>query len=534
MACRLSDMLRRYRRNEQGVISVMAAGALVLALAVAMIVIDSGSMLYARRSLQAVTDAAALGAVRQIGDADAAEAASSAIFAMNGYSYGGDDMTVPGVYKADPAERPEHRFTPEGGGVEPTDINAVRVTKYAQSPTYFARLFGFGDVTAISAISTAAYTRTASFSAGTRLADVNLGRQIFSGLLGIDVGVLNYEELASVNVDAVPFLDALATVKGLDAGTDTYGDLLEMDVTLGDLAYAFDCAGAGCARTVFENLSTGGTSVPLNKILNATPLNDRKIGSISPNLNQRQTFNVLDLLAGSAMAMGEGQVVEINLAGGRSPLVSVSGSVTVGSAMAHMAIGKVGDSVHTSQVDVQLEAIIGVSIPPIVNTAISLPIFVRAGAGTAKIASIPCNPDGTMVNLSGTTEAGIVRIGTGIDGPQPTLSLTVLSGLIHVPVSASVSGTIPVAAGGPSEVSFSESEYDEAKSMSSDTALSTLDVIVGGGPLVPRTQLSSAISGVLGSLNMVVDSILTTLGVKLGSMDMIVHGARCNAPVLVS
>src|SRR5690606_769256 len=79
----LQTFLRAYGRDGRGVVSVMAAGAMLLVLAVAMIVIDTGSMLYARRDLQAATDAAALGAVRQIATA---QSAAEAIFAMNGYS----------------------------------------------------------------------------------------------------------------------------------------------------------------------------------------------------------------------------------------------------------------------------------------------------------------------------------------------------------------------------------------------------------------------------------------------------------------
>jgi uncharacterized membrane protein len=41
------------------------------------------------------------------------------------------------------------------------------------------------------------------------------------------------------------------------------------------------------------------------------------------------------------------------------------------------------------------------------------------------------------------------------------------------------------------------------------------------------------VGSALALLDPVINSLLTTLGVTLGSMDMIVHGVRCNAPVLV-
>ncbi|MCF8470506.1 MAG: hypothetical protein K9G30_06960 [Parvibaculum sp.] len=561
MPCRLSDMLRRYRRNERGVISVMAAGALVLALAVAMVVIDSGSMLYARRSLQAATDAAALGAVRQIGDANAAEAASSAIFAMNGYSYGGDDMTVPGVYEADPAKQPESRFTPAGGGGNPTDINAVRVTKYAQSPTYFARLFGFGDVTAISAISTAAYTKTASFSAGTRLASLNdgLANQLLGGLLGttVNLDLVDYTALAHANVDAIAFLDALATVKSLDAGTDTYGDLLETDVTLGDLAIAAqaldseDCTGEGCTGALDAMAKLpAGPSVSLGDILGAAPFLERTIGSVGSSANGDQSFNLYDLVSGTAMAAGTGQAVAFDFtASGLAPLASVSGTITVGEPMAHMAIGKVGDSVQTSQVTVQIEATIDTGIPALVDSKITVPIRITAAEGVATVAAIPCARDATMVTLSGTTGAVTARYGTEGDS-TPVISVKV-GGLVDI-VELNAGGAVQLGSGAPTPVSFTQDDIDNEtlKTISSNGSVLSglgnafhisgtriLGLSIPGLDVLLNT-IQSTVPGVVSSastaLDPVLDSLLTTLGVNIGEMDMIVHGARCNAPVLVS
>ncbi len=156
MPLSLMELLHRYRRDERGVVSVMAVGALVLSLAVATIVIDAGAMLYARRDLQAATDAAALGAVRQLESAEAAQAAAASIFDMNDYSTTGV-TTVRGIYAADPSLAPEDRFTEADGATEPSQINAIRVMKSSQAPTYFARVFGFDALTEISTVSTAAY-----------------------------------------------------------------------------------------------------------------------------------------------------------------------------------------------------------------------------------------------------------------------------------------------------------------------------------------------------------------------------------------
>ena len=488
----LMELLRRYRRDERGVVSVMAVGALVLSLAVAMIVIDAGAMLYARRDLQAATDAAALGAVRQLQSAEAAQAAAASIFDMNDYSTAGV-TAVRGVYAADPSLAPEDRFTEESAIVEPNPVfNAIRVTKSSQAPTYFARVFGFDALTEISTVSTAAYMKTVSFSAGTRVADVNLGRQIFSGLLGIDVGLINYETLADVNVDALPFLDALATKVGAQVGSDTYGDLLNTQITMSDLNFALtaldndDCSGdCAYARSVFANLTAGGTSVPVNSILDAPPFLDRTIGSVGSSLDSAQTFNILDLLSGAAIVMGEGRAVAFNLTGGLSPVVSVSGSAMVGSPAAHMAIGKVGDSVQTSQVSVTLT----ITVLPLLGLPTSIPLSIEVASGTAEISNIPCIRGGTMASLSSTT--GIV------------------------------SGLVSLGSTSHPDIPFTEAEYGEPKEVSSTLSLqsalgSVLPILV---PIAPLEDF--------------VNSLLSTLGVRLGSMDMTVHGVRCNAPVLV-
>lgn len=487
----LTDFLRRYAREQDGVISVMAVGALVLALAVAMVVVDTGAMLSAYRNQQAATDAAALGAVRQIAEA---QNVAETIFNLNEFE-AGDMVATPLYYVADPARAPDDRFFTEGQTasdgtvVSESSFNAVRVAKRSQSPTYFARLFGFGNLTQIDTEAVAAYTKYVSFSAGTRVADANLGRQVFSGLLGIDVGLINYESLAAANVDAIPFLDALA----IQVGADTYSELLNTEVEISDLSFALTaldnsaCSGdCAYARNVFVSLTAGGTSVPLNKILNAAPIADRAIGITGSSLRDPQIFNVLDLLSGTAMAMGEGRAVAVELTGGLSPIVSVSGSLTVGSAMAHMAMGRVGDRVHTAQVELNLT----VTVLPILGLPIEVDIPIEVAPGTAEVSSIPCREDGTKVSLTGTT--GIV------------------------------SGLVSLGSTSHPNVTFSESEFGTAKQVSS---VLSLQAALGG-------LLSAVVP--LEALEDFINSLLTTLGVKLGAMDMIVHGAKCRAPTLVS
>jgi len=561
MAHSLTVFLRRYVHAEEGVISVMAVGALVLALSVAMIVIDSGAMLSAYRNQQAATDAAALGAVRQIAEA---QYVAETIFNLNDFD-AGDMVATPLYYVADPARAPDDRFFTEGQTasdgtvVSESSFNAVRVTKRSQSPTYFARLFGFGNLTQIDTEAVAAYTKYVSFSAGTRVAslDAGLANQILGGLLGttINLSLIDYNALADSNIDALEFLDALATEVGLQAGSDTYGDLLEAGVTVGDMLNAavevltgdsFEGDPSVATLALQTALSpVGNTPVDLGDVLDLAPVAQRTVGAIGSALGDDVPFNLFDLVSGTAMALGEGQAVGFDTDVNLGSLASVSGTITIGAPMAHMAIGKIGDSVRTSQVTVQLEAKIDTGLTQLLDSQISVPIYITAAEGTATVQSIPCAPGGNITVLSGTTGAVTARYGTESDA-APEIARIVVAGLEVMSLSAS--GSYPVAAGGPTDIEFSKTDIEggNPKTIASDSnilgglggALSINQVTLLGLPIpglsTILSTLTTSIGSALGILDPVIDSLLTTLGVKLGAMDMIVHGAKCRAPTLVS
>jgi uncharacterized membrane protein len=538
----------------------MAVGALLLALAVAMIVIDTGAMLYARRDLQAATDAAALGAVRQLQAQEATQAAAETIFDLNGFQTAGTEVER-GVYDPDPSKQAASRFVAEGGGIDEADINAVRVRKTAASPTYFARLFGFGNLTAIDAEATAAYVKTVSFSAGTRLAELNegLANQILGGLLGttLNLSLVDYNALAAANIDALEFLDALAVEVGMEAGSDTYGDLLDADIAIGDIvAAAIDVLNGenfegdpSVARVALQTALSpvDSVTVPLDQILDATPFVNRTIGSIGSSAGDDVPFNVYDILTGTAMVVGEGKVVgfdtEINL----GSLASASGTITVGSPMAHMAVGKVGDSVRTSQTEIQLSAVIDTGILSLVNSQITVPIYITAAEGTATVAGIPCSESAVAV-LAGTTGAATARYGTEGDTAPTIATIELNLGLGTVPVmNLKANGSQQLASAGPTDITFTQADVDSAtiKTVSSGSnilsglggALTIQQVTLVGvsipGLATILSTLTNTVGSALTSVDAVIDSLLTTLGVKLGAMDMIVHGAKCRAPVLV-
>lgn len=540
------SVLRRFGKDESGVISVLGAMMLLLALAIAMIVVDTGALLYAKREQQAATDAAALGAVRQL---DNPQAAAEAIFGLNDYAT--TNVQARGIYYVSDASRaPAARYfeigetASDGTVVDADNINAVRVRQLTDSPTYLARLFGFGNMTDIETVAIATLSKHVSFSAGTGLVDIDLAKQLLGDLLGVSLNAINYEAIASTDVAALEFLDALAIRKGLDVGGKTYADLLSENVSVGDIFGAAldvlnesDADGYNAVSDLDFHLGpVKGVTIALNQLLDATPFVNRVIGSVESLPGTEIPFNVANLLSGTAIILGDGKAVNFNKAVNVGSLVSVSGTVRVGAPMARMAVGKIGDSVHTSQVDVQLLARISLGIPLVLTTEINLPIFVRAAAGIAKVESIPCVDGGTMVTLSRATDAGIARIGTGENGPPANISLR----LLFIPlVDLPISGNVSIASSGPENVNFSKAMYDtKVTGASSVNVFSQLrDALVVGNPggLTSQilTGLTSTISNVLSLLDPILDDLLGALGVKLGTIDMFVHGAKCNAPALV-
>lgn len=581
----VKSSLWRFARDDSGVISVMGAMALMLALAVTMIVVDTGAVLSAKRTQQAATDAAALGAVRQLDSVQAA--AEQILFVLNDFDSNVATATATPVYfVADPSRAPDQRYfalgetASDGTVVDTATVNAVRVTMRGESPTYFARLFGFGELTEIETVAVAALTKHTSFSAGTRLAslDAGIANQVLGGLLGttLNLSLVDYTALAGTTIDALTFLDALAIRAGLEAGSDTYGDLLGTTVTAGQLlAAAVEVLNGettegnpSVARVALQSAlaPVQNGSVPVDGILGATPYSDRVIGSVQTIPGSTIPIGVLDLLTGAATLLGQGQAVGFGTNVNVGSLASVNGTIRVGAPMAHMAVGKVGDSVQTSQVEIQLNAIINASVAGISAAQISLPIYIEAAPGRASVDAIPCVAGGTLVTLRGEAGAAEARYGTASNSTPSiaTLSAPVLLlgtiDLIELRVKGSVSTVAP-----PATRNFSKDEIDQnppvVKTISPNVSLlaglgSALEIeqvallsslpwpigSVGLSELVnflltPITttlsQLTTTILGALAPIDLVLNQILATLGISVGEIDMIVHGAKCHAPVLV-
>lgn len=575
--------LRAFRDDQRGIISVMAALSLFLVIAVAAVVIDAGALLLARRSLQSTTDAAALSAAQHLPGGTAS--AVSDVLTANGYSAGALDLIETGAYTADPAKAVSSRFV----AVDAADpsVNAVRVTTKATVATYFTSVLGLSNINTVHAVATATQTPAVTFEAGARLAslDNGLANELLGGLLGgnLSLSLVDYQALAGTQISALSFLDALASEINLAAGS-TYGDLLASDVTVGQILNAgitvLQATGESSgsisasisALQELTNQAPTGTTVNLGSLLDASSIADRSIGTISSSGSGGADLNLYGIVAATARTTGAGQIVNLDT-GITIPVAgsSVKVKLVVGAAK-QIATGPVGTSIDTAQVrlaiDLQL-ANISLAVPTLgtlVATNIDLPIYVEAAQGKATVAAIPCQTDGTMVTLSGQTGAVSLNYGTVTNGGLTTLASSPAVSTANVATvkllstslaQISATGSTTIAAGGPTDMDFTQQNIDDRdiKSMGGDDhvfndsgpgALHTSIALLPGVNLgLLQSLLNASLTPLLNSvtnqllaalvqLDAPIGNLLTTLGLQLGVLDTDVVKAQCGVPVLVN
>lgn len=572
----LISLWDRFAADENGAVSILAVGAIVAAIGVSVIVVDAGSLLYAKRQLQAATDAAAMSAVRDIGKAggDPTARAEEAL-AANGFDNPKGLQVVPGGYDADESIAAANRFD----AAADTD-NAVKVMTSIDSPTYFAQFFGVPGTSEVYAESTAAMVDQASISAGTGLASLNDGvaNNLLTALLGtaINLSAANYQGLVDTKIDALSFLDALATRVGVSG---TYGDLLSADATVGDIVNAAldvltsgdtsQSAGDPVAAQQAINALPGSALNALNlsvaAVIDASELQNRQIGNIVRTGTNDLKLNVYDLLIASVMAQANGQTIDL----GTSISLPLAGTnlatrIAIGSPEASSKLGPVGTQVHTSQVRIALTATaLNISLAPLATASITLPVYVEAAKGTATISDIPCKRSGTMVSVTGVTGVASAQLGDVSDialsdfTGSPSLSDPVLVTLktLGIPVAdVSASATANLGAGGPAERDFTQSDIDNQTKKQVTSGLGSADLVSGlistlnldvqilTIPLgltsaiitsVVNTLIAPVVVSLLDVVDDTVDQLLAVLGVQIGTLDMGVNGVSCGVPKLV-
>ncbi|HVW74248.1 MAG TPA: response regulator [Rhizomicrobium sp.] len=549
-----------FLQNQSGAISLIAALSIAMLVAIAAVVIDAGSLYYARRNLQATSDAAALAAVQNPAQASAIAAS---VFNNNGYSNPSLVVTT-GTYTANEAQTVQSRFTASASGV-----NAVRVQATWQQPTYFSTFFGLGRDMTLVTQSIAARVPTASFGVGTAVARLNNG--LLNSMLGqlwgstVSLSLIDYQALATTNIQALPFLNQLASDINVSG---SYQQLASSSVTVGQLINAMlqtvnssgegNVTGAALALQSLELQLAAATPITLSSLIDITPLNGRTIGDVVPATDPSLQLNLMSLISASARTVAAGRLVNI----GTALTVPVTNSaistrLAIGNQMVQVSMASPGSSIGTAQIRLALNATVTSVNLGVATVAVQVPIFMQAASGQATLLSMPCTIAGDRAQISASSGLTTLRFGMVSDAALQNFSSPVTPvavpavnvTLLGIPVQINISGGVSVASSGPTTLDFTQADIDTGtvKSVPSGSATPfsllstsfTLTPNVGNIPLINGllssllSALNPLIASLIAPLDAPVDETLATFGLALGVTDVRVFDVSCRAPTLV-
>jgi uncharacterized membrane protein len=553
----MRNLIRRFRSDQRGNIAIMAAGGMVLAVCCAALGVDIGTISADRRKTQSTTDISAIVAASNLGNA--VNAATSAV-TNNNYPASALVSVELGTYTANAALTPAARFvTPAVGAA-----NAARVKMLTQTPLYFSHFFTGANNFQISTSAIAKTSQMASFAIGSRLASVNNGflNSLLGGMLGttLSLSVMDYNSLLSAKIDALTFLNALATRLNLTGVS--YDTLLKTNVKVGDiLAAALTTQqatnGAGTATTALSSVVTAVTSLPTKILPGALfdlgPYASGLVGQASQLAIGLSLYDLLKATAG--VANGSSQIaanITLGIPGiASSSVITAVGAPPTGTSW--ITVGSTGVSVHTAQT--RILATIGlVGTPP--ASLVTLKTYVEVGSGTATLNTISCgypNINTSTVTLGvtpGIVDAWIGDVSTAdfnnfSTKPSPPALKILDLGLVSVSARAhaTMGNTTPV----PVTFTYADITAQTKKTVNTTNFTSSLtsslltDLVVAVNVIglgIPIPGLGALVTGIISGATAGIDTLLSTvlgsLGVGIGQADVWVTGIRCNGAVLVN
>lgn len=581
----LSPSSRRFRSDRKGSVAILTALAMLVVVGVAALAVDLGSFFYQKRRLQAATDLAAVAAA---GNLAKAQDAAVATLALNGFAADALQTVETGAYVADPSAPADKRFT-----VQPlATSNGVRLRTQITAPRIFSAIFAIiPPATAaaivdpcanvspcgaaaggaspqgvtISAQATAAQNALASFAIGSRLLGLNGGIEnaLLGTLLGgsLSLSLMDYQALASANVDLFTFSNALATRASLTAvtydqlaaGSFKASDLL--GATL-DAAKANSAIGSNVIATLSQIAAIAPTATtPINQLLSYGPYGSMTVGSAAPI---SVSVSALDLVSAIAQIANGQHQIQLGLNLGLPGVASASLQLAIGErpvGTSWVAVGAAGASVHTAQTRLLLTLELTV---PGLSTTVHAPLYVELASGTAQLSSVQCgsgDPTSASVTLGVTpavVDAWIGNVSSAeftnfTSAPNPgaaTLlnlaNVAKVSGLAHATITNLQ----------PTPVSFSYSDILQATKKTTSTTdfissllynlfgdLQLTVTALGLGLLVPAgldQTVATTLASAATPIDQTLSQLLQTLGVGLGQADTWVGGVKCGAGVLVN
>ena len=566
-------MFTRHFKDDSGAVAIMWALASPVLLLGAAMAVDISTFYLQKRALQGATDIAALAAAQ---NPTQALAAAQKNLALNGFDPSAVVSVQFGTFAANSAVPDAQWFTPAASG------DAVQVDTKIQASYYFATIMNMmsspnatckgtcgaaaaGPVNSatITATATAQLRPQAAFAIGSGLASLNGGvlNAVLGGLLGSNVSfsLMDYQSLASANIDMFTFSKALATRMNLTAVT--YNDLADEQVSapvvLGALADAAN-ASPGVAVSTVNDLTTLAGLTPNNTIAIGQLVSFGDYGKLQVNQPSPMaaTVDALDMVTAVAqLANGQHQVqaaLNVNVA----PIASATLAMTIGErpvGSGFVSIGSAGATVHTAQTRLLLT----LQIAEIGSTSmINLPIYIELASGTATLSAISCPADPTQETVTLAVTPAVIDAWIGnvssadmtnySSKPSPSAAT-----LVNIPLVGVVSGraNATIANLSPTPVTFSYSDITNYVRKTTSTTDFTSSLLYN---LFANLQLSAnvlgvnvsappAATGVLGAslaaatlpVDQVITQVLNTLGLSLGNAYTWVSGVKCGSARLV-
>ncbi len=547
---------RGFLSNNQGGVAIIAAAALTGGVGLAALAVDLGSVYLQSRRLQGVADLAALAAAA---DLDRADRAASATVEVNPVGGTVAVQVAKGRYDAQQAAAAQ-RF--QSGATTP---DAARVTVEGQADLFFGQALLGRPSIPIRRQATAARADLASFSIGTRLASVDGGvaNALLTGLTGssVSLSVMDYQALASADVELFGYLDALNTKLGVKAAS--YNDLLATDVktskalsVLSDVLSAAGQTRASAAAKVLSSATNANQSIKLSALIDAGPYarQDRVVGGAGAavGIDAMQMANAMLMLSNGS------RQVQLDLGTAIPGLADVDAWLAIGEPMNNAPFMTVTQDksvvIRTVQTRLYVEAKLLGSGSLLGGAAqIKVPLMVELASGEAKLAALDCTARTTTLAVK--PSVGSLTIGQ-VDTSKLSnfkQALTPTKGRIVQAPLFTVDGSSKVDLGGGSfrNVVFSSAEVKArtVKTVKTNDLVGTtvatlitgltldvnlLGIQLGLGKSAVLTALTPVLAAAAAPLDQVINSLTGMLGVGLGEADVRTNGMRCGAPALVA
>ncbi|KSV65906.1 hypothetical protein IB279_09870 [Ensifer sp. ENS06] len=571
--------MRSLARARSGNIGISAALAMPLVITSMALAIDYGYLTVQKREMQSSVDLAAIAAAANV---SAAEKAVLNHFANNGLNYGVstpnglltiDGKTLPpgdistakldgvatvtrGRYVPDPSVDAGQRFIKDA---TPTD--AVQVMLERKGDIFLASIFSAPPD--LSVYGTAASSKIAAFSVGSRLASLNDGllNSILGQMLGttISLKVMDYQALIDADIDIQPFLKIIATRLNLTAAS--YEDVLKANLTMPQLLASMrlvqGLSGTVTAALKSIELSTSNDkrTFTLAQILNLDPKKSLQVDAGSDWAMRVSALQIVS--AAAAIANGENQIA-LNAVAGLPGIASAKVKLAIGEPPVETPshrLGTPGAAIRTAQTRLAVEVNVD-GLAALAGIRIRLPIYVELAYAEAKLADIRCY-GGTPENASVSVDAvpGIAEIAIGDVDPAVLSNFSsdarVQRAKLVDALVVKIDALAHVEAQNlkPTRLSFSPSEVaarsiktvstKDILTSTTQTLLNNLDLNIQvlfltlGSPTIVQQALAQTLGAVTKPVDDLLYNLLLLVGVRVGEADVRVTGVKCQSPVLV-